>query len=254
MFRPDVSVRREIRPLRVVAIVSQKGGAGKTTVAVHLAVAAQEAGLRSAVIDLDPQATARTWGDRRGVEPDVISDHAERLPVLIDAARAGGADILFVDTAAGADRSSLLAAKAADLIIVPCRPGRFDLDAIGAAIDVAQLARRPAVAVLNAAPIRSAIVQEAAAILAAAGIPVAPVILHSRVAWSHAVIDGRSAIEIEPDGKAAAEIRALFAWITGANLSARLNSPEYFSEYLSRFPSRPSKGNQDHVDRPPAIV
>jgi chromosome partitioning protein len=116
--------------MRTIAVISQKGGAGKTTTAVHLAVAAQQEGYRVAVIDLDPQATARKWGDKRqDPEPEVIGDHAERLPQLVEAARANGADLLIIDTAPNADRASLAAARAADLILIPCRPAAFDLEA-----------------------------------------------------------------------------------------------------------------------------
>ena len=76
--------------MRTIAVISQKGGAGKTTLSVHLAVAAYQQGYRVAVIDLDPQATARKWGDKRSSEPEVVGDHAERLPQLIAAARALG--------------------------------------------------------------------------------------------------------------------------------------------------------------------
>lgn len=198
--------------MHTIAVISQKGGAGKTTLSVHLAVAAHLAGLRTAVIDLDPQATARKWGDRRGAEPEVVSDHAERLADLTKAAEAGGADLLIIDTAPNADRASLLAAKAADLILIPCRPAKFDLEAIEATRDVAALAKKPSAVVINAAPIRSAIVGEAIAGLEAQGVSVAPHIICGRVAFSHAVIDGRTALEIEPEGKAAEEVRALFAW------------------------------------------
>jgi chromosome partitioning protein len=86
--------------MKIIAIISQKGGAGKTTLAVHLAAAAAKAGHKSAVIDLDPQGTAASWGDRRvAEEPEVISGQAVRLPALLDAARENGAGFLVLDTA-----------------------------------------------------------------------------------------------------------------------------------------------------------
>lgn len=199
--------------VRTIAIISQKGGVGKSTVAVHLAVAGTLAGYRTALVDLDPQATARKWGDKREApEPEVIGDHAERLPQLVEAARANGADLLVIDTAPNADRASLAAARAADLILIPCRPAAFDLEAIEATRDLATIAKKPAWVVLSSAPIRSAIVEEARRGLEADGSRVAPQVIHQRVAYSYAVIDGRSASEYEPDGKAAEEVAALFAW------------------------------------------
>lgn len=202
--------------MRTIAVISQKGGAGKTTLAVHLAVAAQLAGLAVAVVDLDPQATARKWGDKRQVAaPEVVGDHAERLLQLAETAASNGADLLVIDTAPNADRASLAAARAADLILIPCRPAAFDLEAIAATRDVAELARKPAAVAINAAPVRSAIVAETARALTAQGFRVCPQVIHQRVAFSHSVIDGRTALELEPDGKAADEIRALLAWACG---------------------------------------
>ncbi len=198
--------------MKTIAIISQKGGAGKTTLAVHLAVCAHLAGHRSAVIDLDPQATARKWADKRREEPEVVGDHAERLPFLTEAAKNNGADLLVIDTAPNADRASLMAARAADLILIPCRPAAFDLDAIAATCDLADLARRPAWVLLSSAPVRSPLVEESRLGLEADGRRVAPFVLHQRVAFSHSVIDGRTAMEFEPFGKAAGELRDIYAW------------------------------------------
>jgi chromosome partitioning protein len=199
--------------VRTIAVISQKGGTGKSTIAIHLAVAAHLAGHRCAVVDLDPQATARKWGDKREADgPEVIGDHAERLPQLVDAARDNGAGLLVIDTAPNADRASLAAARAADLILIPCRPAAFDLEAIEATLDLATIAKKSAWVVLSSAPVRSPVVEEARQGLQSNGTKVAPQIIHQRVAYSYAVIDGRSASEYEPDGKAAEEIGSLFRW------------------------------------------
>ena len=199
--------------VRTIAVISQKGGAGKSTLAIHLAVAAYLKGYRCAIVDLDPQATARKWGDKREADgPEVIGDHAERLPQLVEAARTNEADLLVIDTAPNADRASLAAARAANLILIPCRPASFDLEAIEATRDLASIAKKPAWVVLSAAPTRSAIVEEARRGLESGGAKVAPQTIHHRVAYSYAVIDGRSASEYEPDGKAAEEVTNLFQW------------------------------------------
>src|SRR5512134_885363 len=117
--------------MKTVAVVSQKGGSGKTTLAVHLATAAATAGHVAAIIDLDPQATAASWGDdRSGVGPEVIIGQATRLPAWMDTARENGATFLVLDTAPTADQTASLAARAADLVLIPCRPARFDLEVI----------------------------------------------------------------------------------------------------------------------------
>ena len=203
--------------MKIVAIISQKGGAGKTTLAVHLAAAAAKAGYRTAVIDLDPQGTAASWGDRRAAqEPEVISGQAIRLPALIKAAQENGADFLILDTAPNADQTASLAARAADIVLIPCRPAAFDLEAVETTLMLAKLTAKPAYVVLNAVPPRSGGTDKEAALrLEAQGASVAPHRLTHRAAFAHGVIDGRTAQEFEPRGKAAAEIDIVYKWICG---------------------------------------
>jgi chromosome partitioning protein len=202
--------------MKIVAIISQKGGAGKTTLAVYLATAADAAGHTAAVIDLDPQATATSWGDRRvAAAREVISGQAVRLPALMKAASENGVDFLVIDTAPNADQTASLAARAADMVLIPCRPSTFDLEAIETTLLLAKTAAKPAYVVLNAVPPRSSIGKEAAAGLAASGAQVVPHQLMHRAAFTHGVIDGRTAQEFEPQGKAAEEIQQLYLWLCG---------------------------------------
>jgi chromosome partitioning protein len=202
--------------MKTIAIISQKGGAGKTTIAVHLATAAAAAGHAAAIIDLDPQGTAASWGDRRQAgTPEVVSGQAARLPVLIDAARTSAADLLVLDTAPNADQTALRAAQFADLVLVPCRAATFDLEAIKTTLTLTQIAQKPSFVVLNAVPPRSGVGREAAEGLEGQGAHVAPVILSQRAAFAHGVIDGRTAQEFEPDGKAAEEVGRLYLWLCG---------------------------------------
>jgi chromosome partitioning protein len=203
-------------PMKTIAIISQKGGAGKTTLSVHLATAAALAGHNVAIIDLDPQGTAASWGDRRQTDaPEVVSGQAARLSVLIDAAKENGADFLILDTAPNADQTSLRAAQIADVVLIPCRAATFDLEAIQTTLTLGQLAQKPAFVVLNAIPPRSNIGREAADGLTAQGAQVAPIMLTQRAAFAHGVIDGRTAQEYEPGGKAAEEIQSLYTWLCG---------------------------------------
>src|SRR5215212_4595149 len=150
--------------MKVLAVVSQKGGSGKTTLAVHLATCAHLTGLKVALIDLDPQATARRWGDKREEDgPEVVSDHPSRLGSLLDAARTNGADLVVVDTAPNADQAALGAARASDLVLIPCRPSAFDLEAVEATLALAEIAKRRAFVVLNAAQPRGGLTVEAGA-------------------------------------------------------------------------------------------
>ena len=200
--------------MKTVAIISQKGGAGKTTLAIHLAVAAVEHGLRAAVFDLDPQASATSWADRRQrPTPAVVAAQPPRLSNLLDQAAAQAADLVLIDSAPNADAASLAAARAADMILVPCRPAAFDLNAIGTTLNLASLAGKPAWVLLNAVPPHGKLGEEAAVALQQGGVQVAPLALHHLVAFSHAVNDGRAAQEYDPKSRAAAEVTSLFAWL-----------------------------------------
>ncbi len=200
--------------MKTIALISQKGGAGKTTVAIHLAVAAEQHGLKTALFDLDPQASASSWSDKRGTpSPAVVSAQAARLPSLLEQASAQSAALVIIDSAPNADSASLAAARAADLILIPCRPAAFDLNAIGTTLNLAMVANKPAYVVLNAVPPLGKVGEEARLALEEGGVMVAIPMLHQLVAFSHAVNDGRTAQELDPKSKAAMEIDALFAWV-----------------------------------------
>src|SRR5512134_697468 len=116
--------------MKTVAVISQKGGSGKTTIALHLAVAGALAGKNTAIIDLDPQASAAKWSDRRETDlPVVISAQAARLRKEMDRVRDFGGEFLIIDTAPHSDSAAIEAAQAADLVIIPCRPAILDLEA-----------------------------------------------------------------------------------------------------------------------------
>ncbi len=200
--------------MKTLAIISQKGGAGKTTLAIHLAVAAERDGKPSAVVDLDPQASATSWGDSRKAEtPVIVSAQPSRLDKVLAAAESAGAVLAIIDTAPHSESASLAAARAADFILVPCRPAVLDLRAISHSIDLIKLAGRPASVVLNTVPPRGSLAQEASAAVATYDMPVCPIHIGQRTAFLHALTAGLTAQEYEPQGKAAEEIANLYKWV-----------------------------------------
>jgi chromosome partitioning protein len=199
--------------MKRLAILSQKGGAGKTTLAVHLAVAAARAGRSVAIIDIDPQASATSWRDLRASDsPSVVSAQAARLPQILAAAAANGADLAILDTAPHSEGAALAAARAADLVLVPCRPAILDLHAIHTTVDLVRLAGKPAAIILNAVPPRGTLGEEAAAAVAGYELPIVPVRVSHRAAYMHALAFGQAAQEYDPAGKAADEIKQLYKW------------------------------------------
>lgn len=200
--------------MKTLAILSRKGGTGKTTIAVHLAVAAEQAGHTTALIDLDPQASAVNWNDKREVDtPVVISAHSSRLPDLLKKAEKSGVDFAVIDTAAHAETSALAAARVATIALIPCRPASLDLIAIGATIDVVKLADVPAHVILSGIPARGKLTEEARNAVESYGVPCAPCALGHRMAFVHALIDGLTVQETEPRSKASNEVRALYKYI-----------------------------------------
>lgn len=201
--------------MKTVALLSQKGGTGKTTLSLHLAVASERAGQATVVIDLDPQASAAGWKDSRSQEsPTVVSVPPTRLPQALQAANAGGAGLAIIDTAPHSESASLAAARAADLVLIPCRPGILDLRAIGTSAELARLAGKRAFVVLNCMPPRATnLAADAREAVAAHGLEVAPVLMQQRAAYGHALTAGQTAQEFEPAGKATEEITRLYNWL-----------------------------------------
>jgi chromosome partitioning protein len=202
--------------MQTVAVVSQKGGTGKTTLAIHLAAAASAAGFVALVMDTDPQATACTWHTWRGdADPDVIDCAAHTLlPKKLQQAAEMGADLAVIDTPPHADIMAREACKAADLLLIPCRPRAFDLDAVRTTAELAAASRKPAFLIFVAGPPRAPLVyQEAGQLVEQFGLKVAPVMLPERAAFHHSVGEGKTAPEIEPHGKAAGDIASLWAWV-----------------------------------------
>ncbi|MHB1765844.1 MAG: ParA family partition ATPase [Leptospirales bacterium] len=200
--------------MKKIAFLSQKGGSGKTTLAVHTAVAAHEAGERVVVVDTDPQKSATIWGETRSQAAPIVATAAtaELLHVL-DVAKRERMTLAIVDTAPHAAPDATRIVRAVDLVVIPCRPTAFDIAAIGSAVDIVKAAGVPAVFVLSACPFRSPEISETRTLLAEYGFPIATVEIIDRRAFARAIASGRAVTEFESEGKAASEIRALWGWI-----------------------------------------
>lgn len=196
--------------MKTIALLSQKGGSGKTTLSLNLAIAANARGLSVVVIDLDPQQSAARWARLRKADtPVIISGHAPNLPTLLDQAKAAGADLAIIDTAPKSESASLVAAKAADLLLIPCQPSSLDLDAVADTVNIAKLAAKPALFVLNGCKAGSSLTDMAAEALTEYRLPLAPQRIGSRVAFVKSLAEGKGVVEFEPSGQSAREIRDL---------------------------------------------
>ena len=201
--------------MKTISFLSQKGGTGKTTLCLHLAVAAERAGKPAVILDLDPQASSTAWKDNRAAEtPVTVSLQFSRLGQTLSASGQSGASVAFIDSAPHSDQVAMAAAEAADLILIPCRAGILDLRAIAMTAKIAKLAGKPAFVVLNALPPQAAsLITETRDAVALHGLELAPVVIHQRAAYAHSLIDGRVAMEFDAKGKAAAEMIELYEWL-----------------------------------------
>ena len=203
---------------RTLALLAQKGGAGKTTLALHLAVIAQDTGLRTLLVDCDPQrSVAGWWRAREAKTPELVEAAPEQLRAVVEAAQADGVALVVVDTRPSVERDTAEVARLADFSLIPTRPSILDLRAIGATVDVVKALGRQAAIILNACPAGrgvgdASVTMEARRGLAAYGLPIVPQAVAVRAALAHALIDGRSVTEFEPHGKASGELRRVWKW------------------------------------------
>lgn len=202
-------------PASVVTIAQQKGGAGKTTLAIHLAVAWSAGGRRVAVIDIDPQASLTRWHKLRleklgeaGAIPHVVTLTGWRT--ANEVSRLGrDYDLLVLDSPPHAETDARIAVRAAGIVLVPIQPNVMDLWATGATLDLAKAEKVPAMLVLNRVPPRSRAAEEVAAEAAKLGVPVAASRIGNRVVLAASLLEGRGVTESDGSSVAAAEIRAL---------------------------------------------
>jgi chromosome partitioning protein len=200
--------------MRSIAFLSQKGGSGKTTLALHIAVAAQGAGESVVLIDTDPQSSALAWAQARKEEhPAVQKSTAAGLAKLLDKARSEDRTLAVIDTPPHAVPGVDQIARTADFLAIPCRPSVLDLAAVSSSVHLARASGRPAIFVLNACDPRAPEVEQSKQLLAKHGFPVAPINVGHRRAFSRALSTGSAVTEFEPRGRGAEEINKLWAWI-----------------------------------------
>jgi chromosome partitioning protein len=199
--------------MRTIALVTQKGGAGKSTLASSLAVAAHEGGERVCLIDMDPQASLTAWGKTRG-ESDipVVAVSPGKLPAALNALEAKGVTLAIIDTPGAEGAASSAAMGAAQLSVIPSRPTAFDLWASANTRKALKEMRADYVFLLNQCPPaqQNARIAEGVAALEAMGGLLSPMVL-ARVDYQEAARLGWGVTEFNSSGAAAGEMRALWS-------------------------------------------
>ena len=233
--------------MQVLALISQKGGVGKTTLAAHLGVQATlgspppplvplaAPGRRLtpvaptpasvALIDTDPQGSLAAWWNRReAATPAFVAASLAQLSVQLDQLRASGVDLVVIDTPPALGDTITQVARLADLILIPVRPSPHDLHAVGATVDLVEHLGRPLAFVVSGATARTRIAAEAAVALSQHG-RVAPVSVHHRTDFASSMTDGRTVMELAPEGRSAQEVQALWIYVNTLLSKPRIAPP-----------------------------
>ena len=200
--------------MRVLAMASQKGGSGKTTLSGHLAVQAQRSGAGPVVlIDIDPQGSLSDWWNERQSEyPAFAQTTVARLAADLEVLRQQGFRLAMIDTPPAITMAIQSVIAVAELIVIPTRPSPHDLRAVGATVDLCERAGKPLLFVVNGATPKARITSEAAVALSQHG-TVAPITVHHRTDFAASMIDGRTVMEVDGNGRSAQEIQALWSYI-----------------------------------------
>lgn len=200
--------------MHVLVLASQKGGAGKTTLAAHLAVAAEAAGEGPAVlIDADPQGSLSAWWNvREAQSPALAPTTIAGLPEKLSALAGAGYQVAVVDTPPAITEAIGAVVRSADLVLIPTRPSPHDLRAVGSTVELVRAADKPFVFAVTQAKPNARLTVQAVAALSEHGV-VAPAVIHDRVDYAGSMVDGRTVQETDQKGRSASEMTELWKFV-----------------------------------------
>jgi chromosome partitioning protein len=199
--------------MHIIVVASQKGGAGKTTLLRSLAVATQQTGSTTAILDTDPQGSLTSWWNRRESEmPALVKLDPADYDAGFARLAAAGIEYLFIDTPPSVHPQIADLLARATLTLIPVRPSPDDLDAVGDTLALVEAAGCPFVFVLTQAKPRTRLQMQAVMALAKHG-KVAPTVIHDRTDFPTAAITGKTVTEIEQEGPSAKEVRDVLAYV-----------------------------------------
>jgi chromosome partitioning protein len=199
--------------MKVISFVTQKGGSGKTTLAINCAVAAVRTKKKVLIVDMDAQGTAESWyQDREDESPQLVKITGKDLEKALDLAETQKFDWVLIDTPGRDEPAQAAAIRASDFCVIPCRPSPADMKATPPTADTIRRLGKTASFVLTQTPPRSFRIREAEKGLSVLG-TVCPIPIVLRTAYQDAQGSGLGVIEFEPNGRAAKEISELWQWI-----------------------------------------
>ncbi|NYZ17980.1 ParA family protein [Azospirillum sp. RWY-5-1] len=200
--------------MHIIVLASAKGGVGKTTLAAHLAVAAEVAGDGPAVlIDADPQASLAEWWNVRAAEtPAFASTTLASLAGDLERLAAAGVKLAVIDTPPSATEHIREVVALGSFVLIPVKPSPHDLRAVGRTVELVEAGGRPFGFVVTMAKTNAKLTTQAIAALSEHGV-VAPAIIVDRVDYAASMTDGRTVQELAPKGPAAKEAAALWDFV-----------------------------------------
>ena len=205
--------------MKTLAVISRKGGAGKTTLSVNLAITAHLAGLKVMLADIDTQRSASDALRARGVPgPNVSEINAGKLFQARSQAIHDAYDVMLIDTPAAPDADVAVAVNSADLCVLVCRPTFLDIASVARSAEMVRRLGKAGLIVLNQAPSKRGgeeplSVQKSIEALRFCGLPVAPVGLRSRAIYQQSIARGLSVGEWDRAAPAAQEIDRLWGHV-----------------------------------------
>mgnify|MGYP001807174639 CR=1 FL=1 len=201
--------------MKVLSLVTQKGGTGKSALAVSLAVAAEQAGERVVILDLDPQSTSASWYEARAAETPAVLDHNQvgQVSETLTRLRGAGFTLAIIDTPGIDSHATRGAMREADLALVPVRPSEADVKATMPTVRALEAIGRPYALIINQAPTnRQARLTAAVSLRLSTSGEVVPVPVATRMDHQYAYALGQGVHEYAPEGKAAAEVADVWSW------------------------------------------
>jgi chromosome partitioning protein len=225
--------------MRVWAMVQQKGGCGKSTIATNLAVTARSKGETVLLIDLDPQSNALLWSNARQADQPMVMDALpENLSKVLEAASGLGVTLAIIDTPSKIDSTALVAIRVSDMVVTPTTTDLFSLAALGDTVHLLESSEKlgRAVAVINNVDDGSAetLIGEAKAVLESYRLTICPVVIRHRIPFASAIKRGKGVVETMTKGPAAREIRRLWS---------------YLDEHAKRLTTSRSRSKPKHKER-----
>jgi len=207
----DDTITTEGIMAKVITVAQQKGGAGKTTVTTHIAVALSQKGNRVSIVDIDPQGSTGHWHNVR--EEKLGEGYTGLTFTSVSGWRVASeisrlrkqSDYIVIDSPPHTETEARTAIRSADLVIIPVQPSPTDLWATQATLNLAKAEKVPVRVVLNRVPANSRLAQTIAAQLP----ELAETTLGNRVLFAASLMEGRTATEVDPSSTAAQEIKAL---------------------------------------------